>query len=300
MGSLGRLTMFAPRHRAGGLCLLVAAACGDPQASLDSGPFIIDVDGGTGPAPTKPWVEATPSIQPYGVLTLRGMAEGRRIYIEGVDNRRSSGIEPGGSFCADIPLPSPSTYEVRLRSQGDDGQLSEWAGPFVVTYDPSASPIAGATTCTGADPAGCTEAFEICGNQRDDDCNGLVDDEDPRCRPCVNDDLEPNDAVGSPRVPVDQAYDDLVLCAGDDDWFGVMMEADQTLSALIRFSHAEGDINLELIGPNRRDMVEDSRGLSDVEQITYTATTTGVHHLHVFGDRQASNTYRLELQLSGP
>lgn len=281
------------------LCALLLAGCGDPEPSRDIGGGLFEIDGGVAPAPNPPLVDPLPAVQPYGVLTLRGSAEGRRLFVEGSGNPLTVGIEPGGGFCADIPLPSPGTYEISVRVQAEDGQLSDWAGPFVITYDPRATPIPGAATCTGADPAGCSEAFEICGNGKDDDCNSLIDEQDPRCAPCVDDPLEPNDEVGSPRIPVDRAYDDLAACPGDPDWFGIGLETGQTLAATIRFSHAEGDLDLELVAPNRRDLLADSRSFEDVEQLTYTATTSGVHHLHVFGSSITSNTYRLELQVTG-
>jgi hypothetical protein len=279
---------------------LVLSACGDPTVSRPDARSIIDLDGGAAAPPTRPDVTPPPAVQPYALLSLRGRAEGRRLYVEGTGNRRSYGIQPDGTFCADVPLPSPSTYDLYVVVQARDGQLSERAGPFTVTYDPSAPPIDGATTCTGADPAGCGMGFEICDNGRDDDCNNLIDAEDPLCAPCTEDLLEENDQVGSPRIAPDMVYEDLQICPSDPDWFGVYAEAGQTIDAVIRFEHAEGNLDLELVAPNRRDVLRSSRTLMDEEVVSHTATTAGTHHLHVFGSDITANGYRLELSVRGP
>ncbi len=279
--------------------LLAAIACGDPVVDRPDGAGLIDFDAGVADPPPPPMVDPLPSAQPYPVLSVRGRArDGRRIYVEGAGNRRSYGVQPDGTFCADVPLAAPSQFELFFLSQARDGQLSEPSGPITVVYDPRAPGRPDAVTCTGADPAGCASAFEICGNGIDDNCNGLIDEQDPQCAPCQDDVLEPNDEPGSPRIPANRTYEALMICPGNPDWYGVHARAGQTIRASIHFSHANGDLDLELLAINQRDVLASSRTLNDIETVTRTATAAGTYHLHVFGNEITSNRYRLELSVS--
>lgn len=275
-------------------CILLGG-CGTPVLDRPDRTGIIDLDGGTQPPPPAPQVEAFSSRQPYLLASLRGRAEGRRIYVEGLGNRRVYPIQPDGRFCLDIPLPTPGTHVLYLIAQSQDGQLSEPAGPFSVEFDSAAAVPVGAVTCTGANPNGCASPFEICGNGVDDDCNALVDAQDPRCAPCQDDILEPNDEAGSPRLAPNQVYPDLKLCAGNEDWFGVYLDVGQRLEAQIRFTHAEGDLDLSLTGPDPSAPLTESRTLLNVEELSHTASIAGTYHLRVFGSDITSNIYALEL-----
>lgn len=278
---------------------LVGASCGDPSVDRPKTLGIFEIDGGVAPPPPPPQVESLPRLQPYRILTLRGRSSGRRVYIEGAGNRRQVAVRPDGRFCMDLPLSGTGEYELYASTQAADGQVSEPAGPFRVTYDGSAPPIEGAVTCTGADPAGCKEAFEICGNGRDDDCNSLVDEADPRCAPCTDDILEENDSPGSPRLEPGARYTNLEICPRDPDWYGVVLEEGETVSAAIRFDHAEGDLELQLLAPNETRVLVESRTLMNEEMVSYTATAGGTFHLHVFGTDITSNRYDLDLDVRG-
>ncbi len=271
-------------------------ACGGPSVSgLDSS-FSLEPDGGVVALPA-PEVEA-PSVRiPYSVVTVRGRASGRRVFIEGGRNPVKVDILPlDGTFCADVPLYPSAEHRLLVYAQDASGRLSPQAGPFGVAQDPGAPRIVNAATCTGADPAGCASAVEICGNNRDDDCNSLVDEQDPTCRTCQDDLLEENDDVHAPRVDPGR-YENLSVCPGDEDWFGIYLRRNEVLSARVFFRHANGNLDLGLYGIDRQRVLVRSESLTDDEQLTHTATAAGQFVLRVFGDANTANDYTLELDV---
>jgi hypothetical protein len=273
---------------------LALVGCGAPSVDLpDAGGLAIDA--GSAPRPARPQLEPVAPRVPYPVITLRGATTGRRIIVEGGPNPQVKATV-GGAFCVDVPLPSTGTYNFTVYAQGQDGQLSEAAPPVNVERDPGAPRVQGATTCSGADPAGCAGAVELCGNQRDDDCNNLSDGDDPACQTCRPDVLEPNDAPGAPRIDPGR-YEDLSICPGDRDHFGIFARRGETIDARIRFTHARGDLDAYLIGLDRRTPLARGLSIDDDEAVTHTATVTGEYRLEVFGVGEAVNGYDLTLDV---
>ncbi|MCK6550737.1 hypothetical protein L6R52_33175 [Myxococcota bacterium] len=274
-------------------------ACGEPSVSgPDGGSTGID-SGPTSPPPAKPTVDATPARTPYAVLTLRGRAEGRRVIVEGGGNPIASTLLPDGSFCVDVPLRAPGDYALSVFAQAADGQISDAAGPIAVTFDPAAPGIPGGETCSGADPAGCPGTQEICDNNRDDDCNSLVDERDPDCASCTDDVLEPNDDPSAPRIDPGR-YEGLRICPANEDYYGLFLRTGERADVRLFFVHAQGNLDLHLLGTDRRRVVARSTSLDDDESLTFTATTTGQLPLRVFSDDGASTTYTLDVRVTTP
>lgn len=271
-------------------------ACGDPSLSgRDGGVSGYDA-GQLGPPPPAPAVSPAPTRVPYPVATLRGSAAAKRVIVEGAGNPIATTVLPDGSFCVDVPLLATGPYSFTLFAQGLDGQLSEPAGPIPVTFDVNAPGIPDAETCTGADPAGCPASTEDCDNGRDDNCNNLVDDRDPACATCTDDLLEPNDQPGAPRIEA-RRYDELRTCPADQDYYGVYLKAQESLSARLFFVHASGNLDLHLLARDQVTVLARSTSLDDDELITHTATATGEYTLRVFSDDGASTTYSLDLRI---
>ena len=247
------------------------------------------------PAPATPSIEPIADRVPYTVATLRGATDARRVFVEGPGNPISMTVLPDGSFCVDVAMPTPGPYVFRVIAQGDDGQLSD---PAVVNvqFDPSAPAIANAQTCSGADPAGCAGSMEICGNNRDDDCNNLIDDQDPACASCVDDALEPNDGPNSPRIDPNR-YDGLVLCPGDPDYYGLFTQKPARITARLFFTHDVGDLDGDLIALDGVMPVARATSTNNDESLTYTATASGEYQLLVFGGAGVSNTYALDVEV---
>lgn len=284
----------------------LAAAC-SPSVDLPDGGFSLLPDRMLQPPPGPPMVEPVPPVTPYQIVTFRGTSEGRRIFVT------ANGLNPeavivgsGGGFCIDVRVENPGTYLFDLQAYSQDNQLGDPLPQKIsVTYDPSAPEIDGLLTCGGVHPRGCTGQIEICDNNMDDDCNNLVDEQDPACNPCVDDAFEPNDDEGAPFIQPGQ-YRDLQICPGDPDYFGVFVRKDERINAQIRFTHAEGDLDLDLLSvntadagePSNRILLTSSATLDDDEAISYTATVTGVHMLRVYGTMSTANPYELLLTLS--
>ncbi|MBI2377970.1 MAG: PPC domain-containing protein [Deltaproteobacteria bacterium] len=281
-------------HGLGWLLLLVGPAC-DPALDVpDAGPL----DSGIVEALQPPSPDALPERAPYTLATLRGRApEARRVIVSGGPNPIATAVLPDSTFCIDVPTLVPGPYEFSLISQSVDGRLSA-ATKVTTAFDPTAPAIQGAQTCAGADPAGCTPRTEICDGQRDDDCDRLSDARDPDCSTCDDDVLEPNEDRNAPRIEPGR-YDGLVMCPGSWDYYGVFVRTGERIDVRALFTHASGNLDLEL-QTDSGEVLGRSVRLNDDESISHTATATGQLEVVVFGDLVAANTYTLIIDITPP
>ena len=281
-----------------GLCAaaaLLGAACGDPDVRFDGGSFF-DAPPSFPPAP--PVIESFETPVPWPVATIRGRAEGsRRIIVEGFGNPLAAAVLPDSTFCVDLEMPSPGTYAFLFFSQSDAGLLSNRSATAMVEFDPAATPIAGLTTCSGGDPAGCSGSTEICDNGRDDDCNGFVDGRDPACSTCTDDLLEPNDDANAPRLDPGRV-DGLKICPGNEDYYGVFAREGDTIDVRIFFTHAAGDLDASLLDLDRSTTIVRSNTLDDDEVLTHVAAAEGQHVVRVFSASGDENTYAIDVRVT--
>lgn len=127
---------------------------------------------------------------------------------------------------------------------------------------------------------------------------------------CAADALAPN---GSPETAADvtppagagtSSYPTLSVCAGDTDWFRVVVgDAPRELSVRIAFSNAAGDLDLTLYraepGGALRELAR-SHGTSDVEEVAERLASAGTYLLRVAGFDHAANHYALDVTLRAP
>ena len=283
------------------------AGC-DPTVELPDGGFSLLRDGGLEPPPAAPQMDPPPPLTPYDLLTLRGSAQGRRVVIVGsgrADTGDAISLNPeavlvglGGEFCADLRLPAPGAYSFQVQAYGADNQIgAPLPQPIMVRYDPGA-PQLELLTCAGVSAAGCSGRVELCDDDRDNDCNGLTDEDDPACRTCEDDAFEQNDDADAPRIQPG-VYMGLQICSGDPDYYGVYLRAGERVDIQVSFTHAEGDLDLDLLGVDKTTVLSRSATLEDVETVVYTATVTGVHMLRIYGNQSTANTYTLRLEIFG-
>lgn len=124
---------------------------------------------------------------PFRQITIRGTSSGSGVVaiLNPTNVTFASAVQIGGSFCVDVLLGTdvqPGAFKVDVSSVNSSGTAST---PVTVSfqYDPSATPIDGATTCPGSPSVYCTGGtFEtICNDGIDNDCNGLIDNGDADC-----------------------------------------------------------------------------------------------------------------------
>jgi hypothetical protein len=274
---------------------LLATACIEPQIDQpDAGGYFnfLDAAGMILPPPS-PIIDQVPLRQPYRTITIRGSAVGRRVILEGGSNPISGAIVPDGTFCIDTAVPSPGIYDFRIFAQDERGVISENPTEISITFDPDSAAIPNAQTCGGSDPAGCPSQTEICGNGKDDDCNNLIDENDPACANCVDDALEPNNTANAPRIE-EGRYDNLRICPNDPDYYGVFLKNEETLNAKIFFSHSFGNIDMQLLSPSGEDVLKRSVSTDDDELLSYTSSASAEYKLFIYSDEGANNPYSLE------
>jgi hypothetical protein len=264
------------------LCAAFLASCGPPTVDKPVTPGLLLDAGMSALPPDRPSVGALPDRVPYPIATIHGDAPGaKRVIVQGSGDPLESNVLPDGTFCIDVPLRTPEAYELSIVAQSMDGLLSTPAGPIQVTFDPSAPTTSGAATCSGSDPAGCPGTREICGNGIDDDCNGLTDSADPACATCMDDALEPNDDTNAPRIEPGR-YDQLMLCPGNPDFYGVDVGANLQLNVHLYFSQTEADVQLSLLDAvDRMRTVAQGMSTGTDELLTYTATAAGEYMVRV-------------------
>jgi hypothetical protein len=117
------------------------------------------------------------------------------------------------------------------------------------------------------------------------------------CGPCgcLADDLEPNN--GSPKAtPVVSgiAYCDLSICDGDVDWLGFSVKSG--FSASLTFSHAEGDLELEIYSSLTLEYVTGSYGSGNEETVVLSGLPAGTYWARIFGaDGESNPSYCFEV-----
>jgi len=92
------------------------------------------------------------------------------------------------------------------------------------------------------------------------------------------DPLEPNDDPDhAPRIEAG-TFDGLRLCRPDsgfaEDWSALHLDAGESVTVALDFAHADGDIDLQLQTPDG-GVVASSTSITDHEEVTYTAVTSG-------------------------
>lgn len=137
------------------------------------------------------------------------------------------------------------------------------------------------------------------------------------CGPsCVDDGNEPDDdATGARVVDLDigtYTSSSQAICSGDEDWFGVLMYAGETLHSTLTFLQSAPDEDLDLwiyddLGNNLSGCHETSPGLCDPfngqsgtshETLAWPIDQTGVYYVVVHGWAGSENDYDICIGLS--
>ncbi len=88
------------------------------------------------------------------------------------------------------------------------------------------------------------------------------------------------------------------ICAGRDSWFSVELALGQRADILVSFTHAQGDLDIALHGPDGARVAR-STGTADAEQITWAAAQAGPHTLRVYGYNGVGNAASITIAREG-
>lgn len=112
---------------------------------------------------------------------------------------------------------------------------------------------------------------------------------------CEADDDEPNDSDTEAEAITPGLRADRTLC-GDEDWYSFFGFAGDDVSVTLSFIHDNGDINVQLLGPDGEPLLL-SASTDDDESLARSLSETGIHLIRVFGNgRGVFNTYTMDFQ----
>lgn len=136
----------------------------------------------------------------------------------------------------------------------------------------------------------CPEDCEACPTCGDDICDPNEDCDtcymDCGVCACAPDGFEPNGGSSS-ATPIAPATDycDLSICSGDVDWFA--FDVNGTTDVTLDFTHAEGDLELEIFSSITVTYVTGSYSGDDDESVTLTGLQPGEYWARVYADPSA-------------
>ncbi|MEL6178232.1 MAG: pre-peptidase C-terminal domain-containing protein, partial [Myxococcota bacterium] len=112
---------------------------------------------------------------------------------------------------------------------------------------------------------------------------------------CDDDPQEDNDSREDATRLDMGTFTEQAICPGDDDWYAVELNAGEALTAALAFTHADGDLDLQMVN-EAGIVIASSVSLTDNEEATIEPVeTAGIVYVRAYGFQDASNTYTLTL-----
>ncbi len=116
-----------------------------------------------------------------------------------------------------------------------------------------------------------------------------------------DDTFEPNDNRAGARfitLPINAG--NLVVKQVSEDWYAIQATAGARIAATVNFTHAFGDIDIELYRNQELTPVAASRGVGNSETIDFTNPgNANVFFLRVYLDNDTRNTYQMAINVAG-
>ena len=113
---------------------------------------------------------------------------------------------------------------------------------------------------------------------------------------CVDDRYEENDTCGAATAITAGTYRDLQICSGDNDWFAVDLQAGDTLTVTILFTHTQGDLDMWLVDTDCSTLLAQGTSYTHDEQMVYTVAADGIYNIKVYGYQGAENGYDMVVE----
>jgi hypothetical protein len=112
---------------------------------------------------------------------------------------------------------------------------------------------------------------------------------------CDPDSLEPNETSTTAELIGEGTFEDLSLCAGDEDFFRLEVPAGTFLSAVLTHAASVGDLDLYLLESDGESTIDAALTSSDEEKVEANISAGGTHYLKVVGFQGATNSYHLSV-----
>lgn len=106
---------------------------------------------------------------------------------------------------------------------------------------------------------------------------------------CQDDNFEPNNAQEEARALGEGEFEGLSVCEGDEDWFDIELQAGDGLEIAAAFSHAAGNLDIELFDPTLRRVAAGTSSNDDERIFTEGLSRSGIYKLRVFGVEGVEN-----------
>ena len=114
---------------------------------------------------------------------------------------------------------------------------------------------------------------------------------------CMEDSFSPNhDASAATTLNVGDDFPNLQICSGASDFFKIALTAGQRVSVGVFFSHAEGDLDVNVYAPGALDTpIAQGASEDDDELVGFEATDAGDYIVEVLGFMDAEAIYQIDV-----
>lgn len=116
---------------------------------------------------------------------------------------------------------------------------------------------------------------------------------------CIADGLEPNNDTSTPSAFSEESLSlSLSICESDQDIFSIEGAKGKKLRVHVAFIHADGDIDIAVLGLNGSQVLGISDGVSDEELVEVILPLDGIYFVRVFSlEENAFVRYDLEIEV---
>lgn len=145
-----------------------------------------------------------------------------------------------------------------------------------------------------------------CGNETNDDYGSFAATF-PRIQAAMNggsdDNSEPNDSCGAPRVAKKGTLTGRIVKFEDPDWYRIKVPKNKTLRVTLTFAHGDGDIDAKLYRACNQNQVAEVNSSANTEVLEFKNTgkaTNFTWQVFLFSDTRNSYSMKVEIASGKP